>query len=55
MSLMLLNQLFASQGNLYQQQRDFSQMGNQEIKTGEASPAFQQTDPKISDERPQKT
>lgn len=53
--MVLLAQLFSNQQNLYQQQRDFPQLGNQNIPTRETSPAFQQTDQKISDERPQKT
>ena len=52
---MLLSQLFNQQGKNYPENREAPQIGNQNPKTPEPVSSFQQTDHKISDERPQKT
>ena len=51
-SLMLLSQLCTNRGNPNQDSREIPELGGQDIKATAPPPAFQQTDSKISDDRP---
>lgn len=54
-NLLLMSQLYNNQGNPYQESKERPQTEGQSIKVSAPTPPFQQTDSKISDERPQKT
>ena len=54
-SMMLMSQLCKHHGNNYQDSREIPELMGQDIKTTAPPPTFQQTDSKISDDRPQKT